>query len=123
MTQCTRLPAQSELHTLTSHFDITTSQTHLTWVNYNDIFPVLPEEGENAYVIRLWQTDVQLNRQNAAATLASETPIVELPAGTSSYSVDVPPSTRQRNILFNHILSAQLFGSSASLRRFTFPNQ
>ena len=80
-------------YNLQATFDITTSQTHLTWVNYNDIFPVLPEEGENAYVIRLWQTDVQLNRQNAAATLASETPIVELPAGTSSYSVDVPPST------------------------------
>ena len=80
-------------YNLQATFDITTSQTHLTWVNYNDIFPVLPEEGENAYVIRLWQTDVQLNRQNAAATLASETPIVELPAGTSSYSVDAPPST------------------------------
>ena len=75
-------------------YDIQSSSTTLSWINYNDIlFSVLPETGDDAYISRIWQTNVPLTRQNAQTILISETPIAEITAGISSHSIDIPPTT------------------------------
>jgi hypothetical protein len=43
-------------YNLAGSFDPDQSATLLQWVNYNDIFPILPETGENAYSIYVYQT-------------------------------------------------------------------
>ncbi len=80
-------------YNLQATFDAQSSQTTLTWVNYNDIFPLLPESGPDAYSTRVWKTLTPLTRQSASSTLQTATPIANLTAGISSYSLDVPPNT------------------------------
>ena len=80
-------------YNLVSSFDSSQSKTTLQWVNYNDIFPVLPETGDNAYQINIWRTDSQVVRSNAQVLLGQETPVLTLPAGTSSVVIDIPENT------------------------------
>ena len=80
-------------YNLASSFDSSQSKTTLQWVNYNDIFPVLPETGDDAYQINIWRTDSQVLRSNAQVLLGQETPVLTLPAGTSSVVIDIPENT------------------------------
>ena len=80
-------------YNLASSFDSSQSKTTLQWVNYNDIFPILPETGDNAYQINIWRTDSQVLRSNAQVLLGQETPVLTLPAGTSSVVIDIPENT------------------------------
>ena len=74
-------------------FDPDTSNTSLQWVNYNDIFPILPETGEDAYSIHIYRTSYPVTRSNGANMLAVETPVAVLPAGTSSLTLAIPENT------------------------------
>ena len=74
-------------------FDPDTSNTSLQWVNYNDIFPILPETGEDAYSIHIYRTSYPVTRSNGANMLAVETPVAVLPAGTSSLTLTIPENT------------------------------
>ncbi len=80
-------------YNLASSFDSSQSKTTLQWVNYNDIFPILPETGPNAYQIHLWRTEYQVLRSNGQVLLGQETPVLTLPAGTSSVVLDIPENT------------------------------
>ena len=80
-------------YNLQANFDAQSSQTTLSWVNYNDIFPLLPEVGPDAYSTRIWKTLSPLTRQSASSILQTATPIANLTAGISSYSIDIPPNT------------------------------
>tara|TARA_B100000459_G_scaffold147501_1_gene118017 strand:- start:2720 stop:5962 length:3243 start_codon:yes stop_codon:yes gene_type:complete len=74
-------------------FDPDTSNTSLQWVNYNDIFPILPETGDDAYSIHIYRTTYPVTRSNGANMLAVETPVAVLPAGVSSLTLAIPEST------------------------------
>jgi len=80
-------------YNLAATFDSSQSKTTLQWVNYNDIFPILPETGPNAYQIHLWRTEYQVLRSNGQVLLGQETPVLTLPAGTSSVVLDIPENT------------------------------
>jgi len=71
-------------------FDPETSETTLQWVNYNDLFPILPETGANAYQIHIYRTSYAATRANGANMMLVETPVAELSAGTSSLVITVP---------------------------------
>ena len=80
-------------YNLQASFDASLSKTTLTWVNYNDIFPILPESGPDAYSTRIWKTTEQVTRQTALSLLSATTPIANVSAGISTYEVDVPEQT------------------------------
>ena len=80
-------------YNLQASFDATSSKTTLDWVNYNDIFPILPETGPDAYTTRIWKTTQPVTRQTAFSLLSSTTPIANVSAGISTYEVDVPEQT------------------------------
>ncbi|MAR93539.1 MAG: hypothetical protein CMA45_00460 [Euryarchaeota archaeon] len=80
-------------YNLQASFDALSSTTTLNWVNYNDIFPILPENGPDAYSTRIWKTTEPLTRQTAFSLLSATTPIANLSAGVSTYVVDVPAQT------------------------------
>ena len=80
-------------YNLAATFDPELSNTTLTWVNYNDIFPLLPETGDDAYQINIWRSEYLLTRANAGDLLSGATPVVTLPAGTSSIVLEIPAST------------------------------
>ena len=80
-------------YNLVATFDPELSNTTLTWVNYNDIFPLLPETGDDAYQINIWRSEYLLTRANAGDLLSGATPVVTLPAGTSSIVLEIPTST------------------------------
>ena len=74
-------------------FNPTASNTTLQWINYNDLIPVLPETGPNAYSINIYRTTYPVTRANGANMVSVETPIVQLPAGTSTHTLTVPEQT------------------------------
>ena len=74
-------------------FDPTVSNTTLQWINYNDLIPVLPETGPNAYSINIYRTTYPVTRANGANMVSVETPIAQLPAGTSTHTLTVPEQT------------------------------
>lgn len=80
-------------YNIAATFDPELSNTTLTWVNYNDIFPLLPETGDDAYQINIWRSEYLLTRANAGDLLSGATPVVTLPAGTSSIVLEIPAST------------------------------
>ena len=80
-------------YNLVVNFDPEASQTTLSWVNYNDIFPILPETGDDAYQINIWRTEYQITRANGADMLSTATPVATFPAGTSTAVLDIPIST------------------------------
>ena len=80
-------------YNLQASFDPTSSITTLSWINYNDIFQILPETGANAYQTRIWQTDSQLSRNTSQTLLQGESPIAYLGPGVSSYELSIPVDT------------------------------
>ena len=74
-------------------FNPDTSQSTIQWINYNDIFPILPETGDDAYEVLLYRTSYPVTRSNGPNMLLSEAPVATLPAGTSSIVIDVPQNT------------------------------
>ncbi|MDG1546136.1 MAG: hypothetical protein P8Q55_01965, partial [Candidatus Poseidoniaceae archaeon] len=80
-------------YNLAANFDYSQSKTTLQWVNYNDINPILPETGDDAYQIHIWRTNYQVLRSNGQVLLSQETPILTLPAGTSSTVIDIAEDT------------------------------
>ena len=74
-------------------YDPETSETTLQWVNYNDLFPILPESGDDAYQIHLYRTSYPVTRANGANMLLSETPVAILDAGNSTHIETVPDQT------------------------------
>jgi hypothetical protein len=76
-------------------FDPATSNTTLQWINYNDLFPILPETGPNAYSINIYRTTIPTTRENGANMISVETPVAQLPAGTSTHTLVVPEQTER----------------------------
>jgi hypothetical protein len=74
-----------------------TSATELSWVNYNVINPILPEIGPDAYSIHVWHSDIPIVRSNGLTLIQSSSPIANLSAGVSSYSVPIPSSTSRES--------------------------
>lgn len=80
-------------YNLQANFNPTTSITTLSWINYNDIFFILPETGPNAYETRIWQSFSPINRNTSQTLLASATPVAELSPGISTYQLQIPLNT------------------------------
>ncbi|MDA8545276.1 hypothetical protein N9K60_00650 [Candidatus Poseidoniales archaeon] len=80
-------------YNLQATYDPTSSITTLSWINYNDIFQILPETGPNAYQTRIWQTDSELSRNTSQTVLQDESPIAYLGPGISSYELSIPVDT------------------------------
>jgi len=80
-------------YNLQASFDPTSSITTLSWINYNDIFQILPETGANAYQTRIWQTNSELSRNTSQTLLLGESPIAYLGPGVSSYELSIPVDT------------------------------
>ena len=89
-------------YNLASNFDYSKSQTTLQWVNYNDINPILPETGNDAYQINIWRTQVQVSRSNGWWILddINSELVLTLPAGTDSVVLDIPENT-DRDIYYS----------------------
>ena len=81
---------------LQAFFNPTTSNTTLSWVNYNSINPVLPESGPDAYDIHIWQHAEPITRESGVTLLSLYSPIATLVAGTSLYEVSIPVSTNRQ---------------------------
>jgi hypothetical protein len=80
-------------YNLVATFDPEQSITTLAWVNYNDIFPILPETGDDAYQIHIWRADYPITRANGVDLLSTSQPVATYPAGTSSVDLVIPTST------------------------------
>ena len=80
-------------YNLQASFDASLSVTTLNWVNYNDIFPILPETGPDAYSTRIWKTTEPVTRQTAFSLLGATSPIANVSAGISTFEVEVPDQT------------------------------
>ena len=80
-------------YNLLASFDPTTSVTSLSWINYNDIFYVLPETGPDAYQTRIWMSTQPITRNSAASLFSSMSPIAQLAPGFSSYEILIPQDT------------------------------
>ena len=91
-------PVRSPYNLLAS-FSPSTSTTSLTWVNYNDIFYVLPESGPDAYQTRIWMSTQPITRNSSASLLNSISPLVQLAPGVSSYDIQIPQDT-DREVYF-----------------------
>ena len=80
-------------YNLLASFDPTTSVTSLSWINYNDIFYVLPETGPDAYQTRIWMSTQPITRNSAASLFSSMSPVAQLAPGVSSYDIQIPQDT------------------------------
>ena len=88
-------------YNLVGSFDPDTSNTTLQWVNYNALIPSThPETGGNAYQIHLYRTTYPVDRSNGANMMSVETPVAELPPGTSTLTISVPEQT-DRNAYYS----------------------
>ena len=81
---------------LQANFDSQTSQTVLTWINYNDIstHDSLDEVGPNAFTIHVWRHSSQVTRDTGTDLLANSQPIANLTPNTNTYTVDVEHNTQ-----------------------------
>tara|TARA_B100000575_G_scaffold177917_1_gene142700 strand:- start:138 stop:3389 length:3252 start_codon:yes stop_codon:yes gene_type:complete len=80
-------------YNLIASFDPSSSVTSLSWINYNDIFYVLPEDGPDAYQTRVWMTYQPITRSTSSALLGSTTPIAQVATGVSSLDILIPDDT------------------------------
>lgn len=80
-------------YNLIASFDPTTSITSLSWINYNDIFYVLPETGPDAYQTRIWMSTLPITRNSAASLFSTMSPVAQLAPGFSSYEIQIPQDT------------------------------
>ncbi len=78
---------------LQAEFDASSSSTTLSWVNYNDIFQILPESGPNAYQTLIYETNVPMTRENSQDLTVQNPPIAQLASGISSYELTIPQNT------------------------------
>ena len=84
-------------YNIEASYDPTTGMTTIDWINYNDINPVLPIEGNNSYSTNLWRTIVPVTRANAGVTLQGGNLLETLAAGVSSHSYLVDPDTNRNS--------------------------
>ena len=66
-----------------------TGMTTVEWINYNDINPILPVEGNNSYSTNLWLTSIPIDRGNAGSVFGAISPLVILEAGNNSYTYSI----------------------------------
>ena len=80
-------------------FDPGASQTTIQWINYNSLYPILPETGPDALQINVWQTNFKVTRSNADGLFTPNNPDVTKVATVSStstnYVLDIPPQTNR----------------------------
>ena len=80
-------------YNLMASFNPATSVTTLNWINYNDIFFVLPEEGPDAYQTRIWESTQPITRNSAAGLFSGMSPIAQLVSGVSNFEISIPQDT------------------------------
>ena len=80
---------------ISAEFDASTSQTTLTWLNYNSINNILPATGPDALQIRIWRTNYEITRELGSYLVDQETPIATLGPTETSYVVNVPANTQR----------------------------
>ena len=98
-------------YNLMATFDPTSSVTSLSWINYNDIFYVLPDNGPDAYQTRIWMTTQPITRNSAVSLFASMSPAVQLAPGVSSYDIQIPEDTDRQVYYAVTYLLPNYFGS------------
>ena len=103
-----KLQLQSVLHSIFKHhLTQEQSETTIQWINYNTLYPVLPETGPDALQINLWQTTFRVQRSNGDSLLHSKNPdvtkdchcLINRHKLRSGYST----ANQQRSILFRDL--------------------
>ena len=81
---------------LQANFNSQTSQTELSWINYNDLstFEPLDEVGPNAFVIHIWRHSSKVSRATGPDLLNNHQPIANLSPSTNTYTIDVEHNTQ-----------------------------
>jgi len=74
-----------------------TGMTTVEWINYNDINPILPVEGNNSYSTNLWLTSIPIDRGNAGSVFGAISPLVILEAGNNSYTYSIPDNINRQS--------------------------
>lgn len=80
-----------------AEYDPLGGMTTINWINYNDLNPILPVEGNDSYTTNLWRTGIPLNRGNAGTVLGTIDPLVVLDAGNNSYTYSIPQNTNRQS--------------------------
>ena len=84
-------------YNIEASYDPSTGATTIDWINYNDINPVLPIEGNDSYSTNLWRTMVPVTRANAGTTLLQANLLENLAAGVSSHSYLIDSDTNRNS--------------------------
>ena len=84
-------------YNIEASYDPSTGMTTIDWINYNDINPILPIEGNDSYSTNLWRTVVPVTRTNAGTTLVQANLIENLAAGVSSHSYLIDSDTNRNS--------------------------
>ena len=84
-------------YNIDAEYTPTNGMTTISWINYNDLNPVLPVEGNDSYTTNLWRTIIPLDRANAGTVLGGGSPLVVLDAGNNSYTYSIPESTNRQS--------------------------
>ena len=81
---------------LQANFNSQTSQTVLSWINYNDLstFDPLDEVGANAFTIHVWRHSSEVTRETGNDLLQNHEPIANLSPTTNTYTVEVEHNTQ-----------------------------
>ena len=82
-------------YNIDAEFDPGASSTTISWINYNSVNPVLPEDGDDALQIHIWRTDYKVDRSNGIDLLMFETPIATLSSTTTQYEAIIPAMTNR----------------------------
>ena len=88
-------------YNIEAEYDPGTGITSISWINYNDINPILPIEGNDSYSTNLWRTIVPITRGNAATVLGPLSPLTVLEAGNNSYAYSIPENTNNHNSYYS----------------------
>ena len=83
-------------YNIQAEYDPATGMTTIDWINYNDINPVLPVEGNDSYSTNLWLTSIPIDRGNAGSIFGMMSPLAVLEAGNSSYTYSIPDNTNRQ---------------------------
>ena len=100
-------------YNIQASYDPNSQETTINWINYNDLNPILPTDGDDAYTTNLWRTDVPVSRVNAGGLLGAISPVAVLESGNSSYTYEIPQDTSRESY----------YSVTYNLPNFTTPGQ
>ncbi len=84
-------------YNINANYNPVTSMTTIDWINYNDINPILPIEGNDSYSTNVWRTVVPITRANAATELLESRLVENLQPGINSHTYLIDDDTNRQS--------------------------